>query len=176
MASLVTTADAVTSRALMDAIDATARAMKRDGDPRPVGQLRVAALAAAVLGEQAAKPRTEVLVTIDLTTLLGLTRNPGELSGYGPISDKTARALAKDASWRRLLTDPVTGETLDLGRTSHRPSPALRRFVEARDRTCRFPAAPGAPFDATSIMRRTTKTTAALSATTCTVCAGPITT
>jgi hypothetical protein len=51
MASLVATADAVTSRAVMDVIDAAAQQRKRDGD-------------------------TEVLVTIDLATLLGLTRNP----------------------------------------------------------------------------------------------------
>jgi Domain of unknown function (DUF222) len=139
MASLVATADAVTSRALMDAIDAAAQAMKRDGDPRRIGRLRVAALAAAVLGEQTANPRTEVRVTIDLATLLGLTRNPGELAGYGPITAETARALARDGMLRRLITDPVTGETLDLGRTSYRPSAALRRFIEARDRTCRFP-------------------------------------
>jgi hypothetical protein len=139
MASLVATADAVTSRVLMDAIDASAQAMKRDGDARSVGQLRVAALAAAVLGEQAAKPRTEVLVTIDLATLLGLTRNPGELAGYGPITDETARSLAQDAMLRRLITDPVTGQVLDLGRTSYRPSAGLRRFIEARDQTCRFP-------------------------------------
>jgi hypothetical protein len=68
-----------------------------------------------------------------------MTRNPGELAGYGPITDETARTLARDATLRRLITDPVTGGTLDLGRTSYRPSQALRRFVEARDRTCRFP-------------------------------------
>jgi hypothetical protein len=139
MATLVATADAVTARALMDAIDATAQAMKRDGDPRPVGQLRVAALAAAVLGEQATAPRTEVLVTIDLATLLGLTRKPGELAGYGPITAETARVMARDAVLRRLVTDPASGEVLDLGRTAYRPSAALRRFITARDQTCRFP-------------------------------------
>jgi hypothetical protein len=63
MASLVATADAVTSRAVWDVIDATAQAMRRDGDARPVGQLRVAALAGAVLGDAAVAPRTELLVT-----------------------------------------------------------------------------------------------------------------
>jgi hypothetical protein len=130
MASLVATTDAVTSRRLMDAIEATAQSWKREGDARPIGQLRVAALAAALLGDEAVKPRTEVLVTIDLATLLGITRNPGDLCGYGPISDETARMLAKDATWRRMLTDPVTGETLDLGRTAYRPSAALRCDID----------------------------------------------
>jgi hypothetical protein len=139
MASLVATADAVTSRLVMDAIDSQAQQWKRDGDLRPVGQLRVAALAAAVLGEQTASPGAEVLVTIDLPTLLGLTRNPGELAGYGPITDETARSLAADATLRRLITDPMTGQTLDLGRSCYRPSAGLRRFITARDQACRFP-------------------------------------
>jgi hypothetical protein len=139
MASLVATADAVTSRAVWDVIDATAQAMRRDGDARPVGQLRVAALAGAVLGDAAVAPRTELLVTIDLPTLLGLTRNPAELAGYGPITAETARSLAGDATLRRLVTDPLTHHTVYLGRRSYRPSEALRRFIEARDRTCRFP-------------------------------------
>jgi hypothetical protein len=139
MASVVATADAVTSRLVIDAIDSQAQQWKRDGDARPIGQLRIAALAGAVLGEQTTSPRTEVLVTIDLPTLLGLTRKPGELAGYGPITDETARSLARDATLRRLITDPLTHETIDLGRKAYRPSETLRRFITARNRTCRFP-------------------------------------
>jgi hypothetical protein len=76
---------------------------------------------------------------MDFTTWLGLTSNPGELSGYGPITAELARQLSFDAALRRLLTDPMTGSTLDLGRRCYRPSAALRRLVEARDRCCRFP-------------------------------------
>jgi hypothetical protein len=139
MASLVATADAVTSRLVMDAIDAAAAGLRRDGDARPIGQLRVAALAGAVLGEQATAPRVEAVIEIDLTTWLGLTRRPGELAGYGPISAELARTLSKDATIRRLITDPLSSESLDLGRNSYRPSEALRRFITTRDRTCRFP-------------------------------------
>ena len=139
MASLVATGDVISMRGVMDAIDARAAGWKAAGDPRPIGVLRVAALAQLVLGEQAAKPAVQLLVQVDLATLLGLSRQPGELSGYGPISDETARALAGDATWRRLVTDPLTHATLDLGRRAYRPTAALRRFIEARDHTCRFP-------------------------------------
>ncbi len=139
MASLVATGDAVTARAVMDAIESRAAGWKADGDARPIGVLRVAALAQLVLGDQATKPPVELLVQVDLATLLGLSRQPGELAGYGPISDETARALAGDATWRRLITDPLTHATLDLGNRAYRPTAALRRFIQARDQTCRFP-------------------------------------
>ena len=43
------------------------------------------------------------------------------------------------STWRRLLTDPVTGALLDYGRTTYRPPAPLARHVQARDRTCRYP-------------------------------------
>ena len=138
-ATLVATGDAVPLRNVMDAIEQRAEALGRTGDVRPVGQRRIDALAQYVLGEQAAaRPAIQAVVTIDLTTLLGLTERPGELSGYGPITAETARQLSKDATLRRLITDPMTGTMIDLG-TSYRPTAALRRIIDARDRTCRFP-------------------------------------
>lgn len=80
-----------------------------------------------------------VNVTIDLPTLLGLAENPGELAGYGAIPASVAREIASDARWRRFITEPVTGNLLDLGRESYIPDQALRDFLIARDRTCRFP-------------------------------------
>jgi hypothetical protein len=140
MATIVATTDAVTARAITDALDSEAARLRRDGDTRPAGQLRMRALAAFVLGEQqAARPNVEVLLTIDLTTWLGLTRNPGEVSGYGPITDSMAREISQDAVLRRLITDPMTGSALDLGLRCYRPSAPLRRLIEARDRCCRFP-------------------------------------
>ena len=40
---------------------------------------------------------------------------------------------------RRLITDPKTGTALDLGRRRYDVSEPLRRWIVARDRTCRFP-------------------------------------
>lgn len=139
-AVLVANGDAAGLRQVMDAIDQRAAELGRAGDIRAIGQRRLAALADYVLGSDAsAHPKVETIVTIDLTTLLGLTHRPGELSGYGPISAETAREMTKDATLRRLITDPIAGTMIDLGRTRYRPSRALRRIIDARDRTCRFP-------------------------------------
>ncbi len=80
-----------------------------------------------------------VNLTIDLPTLLGLAENPGQLSGYGAIPASVARELAADGKWRKFITDPTTGNLLDFGRESYIPPQALRDFLLARDRTCRFP-------------------------------------
>ncbi|WP_413452697.1 DUF222 domain-containing protein [Georgenia phoenicis] len=63
-----------------------------------------------------------------------------ELEGYGPITPDVARALAMSAgTWQRIVTDPLSGEVLDVGRTRYRPPAALAEFVRARDRTCVVP-------------------------------------
>ena len=80
-----------------------------------------------------------VNVTIDLPTLLGLANNPGELEGHGPIPASLARQLAADGKWRKFITDPLTGNLLDMGRDSYLPSQYLIDFLTARDRICRFP-------------------------------------
>lgn len=80
-----------------------------------------------------------VNVTIDLPTLMGLKENPGQLAGYGPIPASVAREIASDARWKRFITEPITGNLLDFGREHYEPPQALKDFLIARDRTCRFP-------------------------------------
>lgn len=80
-----------------------------------------------------------VNVTIDLPTLMGLAENPGELAGYGAIPASVAREIASDARWKRFITEPLTGNLLDFGREYYEPPQALKDFLIARDRTCRFP-------------------------------------
>jgi hypothetical protein len=82
-----------------------------------------------------------VNVTVSLETLLGLNEDPGDLTGHGPITAPLARDLAfsKGSTWRRLVTDPITGYLLDYGRTKYRPPDALADHVRARDMTCRSP-------------------------------------
>ena len=86
-----------------------------------------------------ARARAQVHVTVPLTSLAGHDDEPGELAGYGPIPAALAREVAADATWRRLVTDPLSGAVLDLGTTRYRPPAALADFVRARDRRCRFP-------------------------------------
>ncbi|SED86479.1 hypothetical protein SAMN04488554_0903 [Ruania alba] len=58
------------------------------------------------------------------------------LAGYGPITPTAARALAAGGTWRRVVTDPVTGTVLNVGRTRYRPTTAIAEHVRTRDRTC----------------------------------------
>ena len=101
----------------------------------------LAGFALAASSEDVALHRRPITVnmTIDLPTLLGLSENPGQLAGYGPIPASVARALASDGKWKRFITDPQTGALLDYGRETYQPPQALIDFLIARDRTCRFP-------------------------------------
>jgi len=83
----------------------------------------------------------EVRVTVSLATLLGLDEDPADLDGVGPIPADVALDLAfgDDATWRRLITDPLTGALLDYGHRRYRPPAAVDSYVRTRDGTCRFP-------------------------------------
>ncbi len=84
--------------------------------------------------------RPTVHVTVPVLTLMGASETPALLDGYGPIDAETARRLAAHApSFVRLLTHPVSGTVLDVDRTSYRPPADLKRWLEVRDGTCRFP-------------------------------------
>jgi hypothetical protein len=66
------------------------------------------------------------------------------LDRYGPISPDVARALAVTGTWQRLVTDPLSGVVLDVGRRRYTPPPDLADLVRARDRYCVRPGC-GAP-------------------------------
>ncbi|MCC9205049.1 HNH endonuclease [Arthrobacter sp. zg-Y769] len=84
-------------------------------------------------------PRAEIMVLINAETLFGADDQPAELHGYGPISAEAARRLARNAAgWTGLAQDPRTGEILGVGRRRKVPA-GLRRWLRARDGTCRFP-------------------------------------
>jgi hypothetical protein len=85
------------------------------------------------------KSAMTINVIVDLPTLLGLADNPAELSGYGAIPASLARELANSYPWRRFITDPISGELLECGREKYQPPQALAEFINARDKTCRFP-------------------------------------
>jgi len=96
-------------------------------------------------GRCAGRPGAEVRVTIAASTLLGLDDKPADLDGYGPIDAVRARALADGGVWRRIVTDPLTDQVLDVGRERYRPPAGLAEFVRTRDKTC---VAPGCTFPA----------------------------
>ncbi len=147
MATVAATMSAVDARALFSAVDTLARARHAaEGGRRSgvgVGARRVDALVAlahAALADRALPKahgrRVELQVAIDAASLFGLTEDPAHLDGYGPIPAPIARQLARDAKWRRLITDPVTGHLLDFGRKTYRPPKRLTDYLIARDRVC----------------------------------------
>jgi hypothetical protein len=81
--------------------------------------------------------RPHLQVVVAATTLLGLDDNPAELVGHGPITADVAREIAGDATWTRLLTDPVSGIVTDYGTTCYRPPASLTDLVTAKHPTCR---------------------------------------
>ncbi len=83
--------------------------------------------------------RPQIQVVVGVGTLLGLDELPGELVGYGPVTADTARRIAADGTWRRLLSDPRTGRFDELSVESYQPPQDLADHVITRDRTCRTP-------------------------------------
>ncbi len=78
------------------------------------------------------RPPVEVVVHITAANLEGTT----EL-GDG-LSAEMCRRLLCDAGVVPMLED-ATGKTIDVGRKTRSVPPALRRALNARDKTCRFP-------------------------------------
>jgi hypothetical protein len=133
--------------AVMTAVDALASVTSAD-DPRTPDQRRADALVdlgVAALHDpllpKAQGMRPSIQITVALSTLLGTDEQPGELAGHGPIPASVARRLAADetGTWRRLVTDPITGQLLDYGHDTYRPPKDLAEFVIARDQICTFP-------------------------------------
>jgi hypothetical protein len=86
-------------------------------------------------------PAAQVLVTVPVFALMGLTDEPADLDGYGPIPASMARKLVADgaSSFRRVLTDPRNGAPLEIGRNSYPIPAAMRQWLRLRDRKCSFP-------------------------------------
>ncbi|TLM87277.1 DUF222 domain-containing protein [Pseudarthrobacter sp. NamE5] len=134
-----------------------ARGLQGPTEPRTLAQLRSDIASGLLLGGgtgQAANgdsrghidgevptPRTEVLVTVPVFALLGLTDEPALLDGYGPIPASMARKLTSDGagSFYRVLVDPRDGAPLEIGRTSYRLTKAMRKVLQLRDGKCTFP-------------------------------------
>jgi hypothetical protein len=86
-------------------------------------------------------PKAQVLITVPVFSLLGLSGEPATLDGYGPIPPSMARRLVADGatSFLRVLTDPRDGAPLEIGRTSYRLTKPMRQWLRLRDAKCTFP-------------------------------------
>jgi hypothetical protein len=124
-------------------VDGMAKALKTNDEPRTLDQLRADVALDLLLSAEVGgtPPRIEGFLYLDFATYLGLNENPAEFAGHGPISAALARELlaGPDTILRRIITDPLTGQVHDLGRTRYRPTAAMAEFVRVRDRECRRP-------------------------------------
>ncbi len=82
----------------------------------------------------------EVNVLIPADMLMGVETRGANLNG-SPCTHALAVHLAwsPDARWTRLVTDPLTGVLMDVGRTKYKIPKHVRDAVRLRDQTCRFP-------------------------------------
>ncbi|RSN43692.1 HNH endonuclease [Amycolatopsis sp. WAC 04197] len=123
-------------------VDREARALRAGGETRTLDQLRADVALDLLLGGQGGKSeRSEVFLYMDLNTYLGLNDDPAEMAGHGHIPASLAREIASGSNTvlRRIITDPLSGQVLDLGRDRYRPTAGLGEFVRVRDRECRRP-------------------------------------
>lgn len=140
---------AVEVGAAFAAVDERARALRREGDPRNLEQLRCdVALGqlsrgafGAVSGGQGcaeAKPSTLVVISMSDHTALGLDDRPATLHGPGgaqPLPAEVAREIAfnpEQSTWLALYRHPRTGIATDVS-ARYRPPPRMRTFVRLRD-------------------------------------------
>jgi hypothetical protein len=79
----------------------------------------------------------QVVVHVDAATLAHDEDGACELEHGPALSPETARRLGCDASLVRILERD--GRPLSIGRKTRALSPALKRALRSRDRTCRFP-------------------------------------
>ncbi|WP_426989630.1 DUF222 domain-containing protein [Pseudarthrobacter sp. Y6] len=93
------------------------------------------------MGGGVPSPRAQVLITVPVLSLLGVTDEPATLDGYGPIPPSMARQLIANGaeSFHRVLIDPRDGAPLEIGRTSYRLTKAQRQWLRLRDGKCPFP-------------------------------------
>ena len=136
-------------------INRHARKAKRQGDRRCIDQIR-ADISLDLLTERdvsspflscAGTPlsggrndRAVVDIRADLTTLIGLDENPGEIPGWGPVIADVVRQIVANTpagDWRYAITHQ--SELLDVITTRRRPTAAQKRLIETLDPKCVWP-------------------------------------
>ncbi|MEV7999823.1 HNH endonuclease signature motif containing protein [Pseudarthrobacter oxydans] len=147
-------------------LNALARAAQGPTEPRTLTQLSADHFAQAILtsgtnasiGDGAgigtdltpsSRIRAQVLVTVPVFSLMGLTEEPAMLDGFGPIPASMARDLVADGadSFYRVLVDPRDGAPLEIGRSSYRVTKAMRNWLRLRDGRCPFPGCSNSSLD-----------------------------
>lgn len=124
-------------------LDATAKRIakkqaRKCGERQSRDQVRADLFAAWLAGDGTSRAaRVRPLLFVPLLGLLGAGDQPSILQGYGPIDRVSAAQLFTEApAFRRVGTDPFTGEILDFDRTRYRPTRAQRESLAVKFGTC----------------------------------------
>ncbi|SKB02014.1 protein of unknown function [Agreia bicolorata] len=146
MACLTLFAPAPEIHAIADRAVHLAAGLKTSGDPRSMGHLKVDVLTDLMLNGEPSIPgatrgiRGKVHVMVPAMTLLGIDEEAAILRGYGPIDPATAAQLTAEAtSWRRILTDPITGRILATDPRDYRPTAQMIDHARLVHPECVFP-------------------------------------
>ncbi len=119
-----------------------ARQRRADGDERTLDQLRADLAMDLLVGraEDVSVPayaRPIVNVTVPIQTLMGVSDDPGVLSGGTVIPAGLARMIARrpGSTWHRMLTD-AAGQMVELSTTSYQPTKSIWSWVVAEHSSC----------------------------------------
>ncbi|MEX1288319.1 MAG: DUF222 domain-containing protein [Acidimicrobiia bacterium] len=119
-----------------DHIDRLARRLHDDG--RTLDQRRVDVLLDLLTGSAPGATCTDLVVTVDLETLVGLADRAAEIPGWGPtIADIARQALGEGPDGRLRVRVDDADASVDV--TTRRPTAAQRRQVRRRFPRCVFP-------------------------------------
>jgi hypothetical protein len=124
-------------------INRLAQAAKRHGDRRLIDQIRADIYLDLLTGNSEQRSGSDqgvVDIRVELTTLMNLDDQSGEIPGWGPVIADITRQLvggADKAEWRIAITHE--DRLLDVVTTRRRPSRAQKRTIETRNPTCVFP-------------------------------------
>lgn len=131
-----------------------ADSLRSDGDERSRGQIMADALVERITGTPGGITGIEIQLIMTDRTLLQGASEPARLPGYGVVPAGWARSAVGQAAaaeggtaasdgvdaWlRRLYTAPGTGELVGMDSRARLFPLGLRRFIQARDDTCRTP-------------------------------------
>jgi Domain of unknown function (DUF222) len=144
-----------TACAIWNKTTAIARGLQGPHESRNLTQLRADVGAGLLLGSATHKagdvpsPKADVIVTVPVFSLLGLTDEPAEVDGLGPVPASMARRLVANGagSFYRVLVDPRDGAPLEIGRTNYRLPEPLKRWLKMRDGRCTFPGCSNSSLD-----------------------------
>ncbi|MHC6219567.1 HNH endonuclease [Arthrobacter sp. MMS24-S77] len=131
------------------ALSRHADALRNAGDARTRGQVMADTLVERTTGTPAGISGVEVQLVMTDRTLFQGDSEPARLPGYGIVPAGWARTMLTAGkpeggqelkAWlRRLFTAPGTGELVGVDSRARLYRPGLRRFIQARDDTCRTP-------------------------------------